>query len=81
MRTAIYTLPHLLAEKQRKQNQTVYLFHEPQNLRPCIIQIFGSLQFPTLSHQPNDLSLAAAVAMAPFDSGFDPWQRRHLIRA
>ena len=28
-----------------------------------------------------DSSLAAAVAMAPFDSGFDPRQRRHLIRA
>ena len=27
-----------------------------------------------------DSSLAAAVAMAPFDSGFDPRQRRHLIR-
>ena len=29
----------------------------------------------------GDSSLAAAVAMAPFDSGFDPRQRRHLIRA
>ena len=29
----------------------------------------------------DDSSLAAAVAMAPFDSGFDPRQRRHLIRA
>ena len=28
-----------------------------------------------------DSSLAAEVAMAPFDSGFDPRQRRHLIRA
>ena len=28
-----------------------------------------------------DSSLASAVAMAPFDSGFDPRQRRHLIRA
>nr|CAN76989.1 hypothetical protein VITISV_039362 [Vitis vinifera] len=32
-------------------------------------------------HQGHDSSLAAAVAMAPFDSGFDPRQRRHLIRA
>ena len=30
---------------------------------------------------PNDSSLVAAVAMAPFDSRFDPRQRRHLIRA
>ena len=29
----------------------------------------------------TDSSLAAAVAMAPFDSGFDPRQWRHLIRA
>nr|CAN67297.1 hypothetical protein VITISV_002038 [Vitis vinifera] len=29
----------------------------------------------------TDSSLAVAVAMAPFDSGFDPRQRRHLIRA
>ena len=29
----------------------------------------------------GDSFLAAAVAMAPFDSGFDPRQRRHLIRA
>ena len=29
----------------------------------------------------TDSSLAAAVAMAPFDSGFDPRQRRRLIRA
>ncbi|WJZ98398.1 hypothetical protein VitviT2T_016925 [Vitis vinifera] len=29
----------------------------------------------------SDSSLAAAVAMAPFDSRFDPRQRRHLIRA
>nr|CAN78990.1 hypothetical protein VITISV_005824 [Vitis vinifera] len=28
-----------------------------------------------------DSSLAAAVATTPFDSGFDPRQRRHLIRA
>ena len=28
-----------------------------------------------------DSSLAAAVAMAPFDLRFDPRQRRHLIRA
>nr|CAN67749.1 hypothetical protein VITISV_039217 [Vitis vinifera] len=28
-----------------------------------------------------DSSLAAAVATAPFDSRFDPRQRRHLIRA
>ena len=36
-----------------------------------------------ISHFPPcaDSSLAAAVAMAPFDSGFDPRQRRHLIRA
>ena len=27
-----------------------------------------------------DSSLAAAVAMEPFDSRFDPRQRRHLIR-
>ncbi|RVW92683.1 hypothetical protein CK203_041551 [Vitis vinifera] len=32
-------------------------------------------------HLLGDSSLAAAVAMAPFDSGFDPRQRRHLIRA
>ena len=32
-------------------------------------------------HELADSSLAAAVAMAPFDSGFDPRQRRHLIRA
>ena len=30
---------------------------------------------------PFDSSLAVAVAMAPSDSGFDPRQRRHLIRA
>ena len=29
----------------------------------------------------HDSSLAAAVAMAPSDSRFDPRQRRHLIRA
>ena len=29
----------------------------------------------------SDSSLAAAVAMAPFDSRFDPRQRRHLIHA
>ena len=29
----------------------------------------------------TDSSLAAAVAMAPFDSRFDPRQRRHLIHA
>ena len=29
----------------------------------------------------TDSSLSAAVAMAPSDSGFDPRQRRHLIRA
>ena len=29
----------------------------------------------------NDSCLAMAVAMAPFDSGFDPRQRRHLICA
>ena len=29
----------------------------------------------------SDSSLAVAVAMAPFDSRFDPRQRRHLIRA
>ena len=29
----------------------------------------------------SDLSLAAAVAAAPFDSRFDPRQRRHLICA
>ena len=28
-----------------------------------------------------DSSLAAAVTTTPFDSGFDPRQRRHLIRA
>ena len=31
--------------------------------------------------EQSDSSLAAAVAMAPSDSGFDPRQRRHLIRA
>ena len=30
---------------------------------------------------PVDSSLVAAVAMAPFDSRFDPRQRRHLIHA
>ena len=30
---------------------------------------------------PFDSFPAAAVAMAPSDSGFDPRQRRHLIRA
>ena len=30
---------------------------------------------------PFDSSLAAAVATAPFDSRFDPRQRRHLIHA
>ena len=49
MRRAIFTLPILVAEKQRKQNQTGYLFLKPQNLRPCIIQTFGSLQLPTRS--------------------------------
>ena len=37
-----------------------------------------------LAHQLGmnfDSSLAAVVAMAPSDSGFDPRQRRHLIRA
>ena len=37
----------------------------------------GSLQ----TDVPIDSSLAAAVAMAPFDSRFDPRQRRHLIHA
>ena len=32
-------------------------------------------------HLVTDSSLAVAVAMARFDSGFDPRQRRHLIRA
>ena len=32
-------------------------------------------------HGASDSSLAAEVAMAPFDSGFDSRQRRHLIRA
>ena len=31
--------------------------------------------------QTFDSSLAAAVAMAPSDSGFNPLQRRHLINA
>ena len=43
MRTTIFTLPYLVAEKQRKQNQTSFLFLEPQNLRPySCIQTFGS---------------------------------------
>ena len=29
----------------------------------------------------SSLAVAVAVAMAPFDSRFDPRQRRHLIRA
>nr|CAN77473.1 hypothetical protein VITISV_012109 [Vitis vinifera] len=32
-------------------------------------------------HQMIDSSLAAAVATAPFDSGYHPQQRRHLIHA
>ena len=36
---------------------------------------------PSPATAPFDSSLAAEVAMAPFDSGFDPRQRRHLIRA
>ena len=35
----------------------------------------------TISFKEFDSSLAAEVAMAPSDSGFDPRQRRHLIRA
>ena len=31
--------------------------------------------------EESDSSLAVAVATTPFDSGFDPRQRRHLIRA
>ena len=43
MRTTIFTLPHLVAKKQRKQNQTSFLFLEPSNLRPCsCIQTFSS---------------------------------------
>ena len=32
-----------------------------------------------LELEESDSSLAAEVAMAPSDSGFDPRQRRHLI--
>ena len=54
MRTAIFTLPHLVAKKQRKQNQTSFLFLEPENLRPCsCIQTFGS---------PNSLHFIANQA-------------------
>ena len=38
-------------------------------------------RFMTFPTAPFDSSLAGAVAMAPFDSRFDPRQRRHLIRA
>ena len=46
-----------------------------------LINIYIKSQKDNEDDDKPDSSLAAAVAMAPFDSGFDPWQRRHLIRA
>ena len=46
--------------------------------KDCLLHLEAVLQ---RCIEKDDLSLAAAVAMAPFDSGFDPRQRRHLIRA
>ena len=44
------------------------------------MMLIGLLNMDT-TFDVGDSSLVAEVAMAPYDSGFDPRQRRHLIRA
>ena len=51
-----------------------------QNVQPITEIVDTPAILPTQVMEPNS-SLVAAVAMTPFDSGFDPRQRRHLIRA
>ncbi|RVW18381.1 hypothetical protein CK203_112315 [Vitis vinifera] len=43
--------------------------------------LFLSKRRSRIYRKASDSSLAAEVAMAPSDSGFDPRQRRHLIHA
>ncbi|RVX13700.1 hypothetical protein CK203_010206 [Vitis vinifera] len=64
------------------QEERVYVFlddldYSTKSRAPC----YRCNHFRQLRMRTGDSSLAAAVAMAPFDSGFDPRQRRHLIRA
>ena len=58
MRKAIFTLPNLVVKKQRKQNQTNYLFLYPKNWDHALFKhlvLFNSLHFLTNQTWPYSL--------------------------